>query len=107
MNQDINSIINQLAEIDSASAKIMQQTQNEKTKYAEYINQQKQQYDEKLQKEIDISVLECQKQMDEKSQLEIEKCKSDCNKEIKQLENIFKDKGSEWADHIFNNIIKE
>lgn len=30
MSQDINSIIKQLAEIDSASAKILQKTQDEK-----------------------------------------------------------------------------
>lgn len=30
MSQDINSIIDQLAEIDSASAKIMKQTQDER-----------------------------------------------------------------------------
>ncbi|MFR8738486.1 MAG: hypothetical protein ACLVFL_07010 [Eubacterium sp.] len=41
MSQDINKIINELAEIDSASAKIMQQSLNEKAKYADYINQQK------------------------------------------------------------------
>ena len=35
MSQDINKIINELAEIDSASAKIMQQSLNEKAKYAE------------------------------------------------------------------------
>ena len=40
MNQDINSIIDQLAEIDSASAKIMQEAGKEKSKYAEYIHQQ-------------------------------------------------------------------
>ena len=34
MSQDINSIIKQLAEIDSASAKILQKTQDEKAQYA-------------------------------------------------------------------------
>jgi hypothetical protein len=41
MSQDINSIIKQLAEIDSASAKILQKTQDEKAQYAEMIKQQK------------------------------------------------------------------
>ena len=34
MSQDINTIIKQLAEIDAASAKIMQKAQIEKSKYA-------------------------------------------------------------------------
>lgn len=107
MNQDINSIIEQLAEIDSASAKIMQQSQNEKTKYTEYINQQKQQFDEKLQKEIDIAVDEFQKQTEQKSEAEIKLCKEKCNNDIKKLDDLFSAKGSDWAENIFNNIIKE
>lgn len=51
MSQDINSIIKQLAEIDSASAKILQKTQDEKAQYAEMIKQQKRAFDEDLQKE--------------------------------------------------------
>ena len=50
MSQDINSIIKQLAEIDSASAKILQKTQDEKAQYAEMIKQQKRAFDEDLQK---------------------------------------------------------
>ena len=45
MSQDINSIIKQLAEIDSASAKILQKTQDEKAQYAEMIKQQKRAFD--------------------------------------------------------------
>ena len=48
MSQDINSIIKQLAEIDSASAKILQKTQDEKAQYAEMIKQQKRAFDEDL-----------------------------------------------------------
>jgi predicted transcriptional regulator len=107
MSQDINKIIDQLAEIDSASARIMQQSQNEKAKYAEYINQQKQQFDNELQKEVDAAVLEYEKQMDEQIKAEIEECRTNCDNDIKKLSNMFTTNGSDWANDIFNNIIKE
>lgn len=107
MSQDINQIINQLAEIDSASAKIMQQSQNEKARYAEYINQQKQQFDDNLQKDIDAAVSECEKQLDKESQAEIEKCRIDCDNDLKKLNDMFTANGSDWANNIFNHIIKE
>ena len=58
MSQDINSIIKQLAEIDSASAKILQKTQDEKAQYAEMIKQQKRAFEkERLRsKSIPISI---------------------------------------------------
>lgn len=107
MSQDINKVIEQLSEIDSASAKIIQQAQNEKAKYAEYINHLKQQYDDKLQKEIDNAVLECENQTNKESQTEIEKFKFNCDNDIKKLDDMFVAKGSDWANDIFNNIIKE
>ena len=56
MSQDINSIIDQLAEIDSASAKIMRKTQDEKAKYAEYISRQKQDFDLNLAEQVDAEI---------------------------------------------------
>lgn len=107
MGQDINKIIDELAEIDSASARIMQQSQNEKAKYAEYINHQKQKYDDELQTKVDAAVLECEKQANKESQAEIDKCKSDCENDINKLSEMFARNGSDWANNIFNNIIKE
>lgn len=106
MNQDINTIIDQLAEIDSASASIMQKTQKEKSKYAEYIHQQKQQFDEALQKKVDAEVEEFQNSMDLQNKEQIEQYRIECNKSISKLDELFQNNSSLWADNIFNNIIK-
>ena len=107
MSQDINSIIEQLAEIDSASAKIMQKTQDEKAKYAEYIHKQKQKFDSALQKEVDSAVEEYKKSVELENKQLIANFKENCEKEIERLQRKFKNNGSKWADEIFNNIIKE
>lgn len=107
MSQDINSIIEQLAEIDSASAKIMQKTQDEKAKYAEYIHKQKQKFDSALQKEVDSAVEEYKKSVELENKQQIANFKENCEKEIERLQRKFKNNGSKWADEIFNNIIKE
>lgn len=106
MSQDINSIIDQLAEIDSASARIMQEAQKEKSKYAEYIHQQKQLFDDSLQQKIDKEIAEFQASVDAQSKEQISQCRQDCDKDIAKLEQLFADKGNKWADEIFNNIIK-
>ena len=107
MSQDINSIIDQLAEIDSASAKIMKQTQDEKKKYAEYISHQKQDFDADLERQVDSAVADYEKQIEIESKKEIENCRADCDKAISQLEDYYKKNGESLAEDIFNNIIKE
>jgi hypothetical protein len=106
MSQDINSIIEQLAEIDSASAKIMQKAGKEKSKYAEYIHQQKQQFDDSLQAQADKEIEEFQASMDAQNKEEISRCRMECDNDISTLEQKFRDNGEQWADEIFQNIIK-
>lgn len=107
MSQDLNSIIDQLAEIDSASARIMRQTQDEKTKYAEYINQQKQDFDLMLEKQVDNEVEDFAKALEKERKDELEKCKADCDKSIAELDLLYKEKSSSLVEEIFQNIIKE
>lgn len=107
MSQDLNSIIDQLAEIDSASAKIMRKTQDEKTKYAEYINQQKQDFDLTLEKQVDSEIAQFEKTLEKESEEEIAKCKAACEKDIAKLDSLYKEKGDSLVEEIFNNIIKE
>lgn len=107
MSQDINTIIEQLAEIDSASAKIMQKAQMEKSKYAEYINEQKKAFDASLQSEINKEVNELKISMAAQSKELIKQSQSDCDKDIAHLDKAFEENGEMWANEIFNNIIKE
>lgn len=107
MNHDINSIIDELAEIDSASAKIMQKTQQEKKQYSDYITEQKQLYDNDLEQEIDKTIKSYKQSEDIKNKELIEKYKEDCKKNISKLNQLFEDNSEKWADEIFNNVIKE
>lgn len=107
MSQDLNSIIDQLAEIDSASAKIMRKTQDEKTRYAEYINQQKQDFDLTLEKQVDSEIAQFEKTLEKESEEEIAKCKAACEKDMAKLDSLYKEKSNSLVEEIFNNIIKE
>lgn len=107
MSQDLNSIIDQLAEIDSASAKIMRKTQDEKTKYAEYINQQKQDFDLTLEKQVDSEIAQFEKTLEKESEEEIAKCKVSCDEDIAKLDSFYEENGDSLVEEIFNNIIKE
>ena len=107
MSQDLNSIIDQLAEIDSASAKIMRKTQDEKTRYAEYINQQKQDFDLTLEQQVDAEIAQFEKALEKESEEEIAQCKTTCEEEIAKLDSLYKEKSDSLAEEIFNHIIKE
>lgn len=107
MSQDINHIIEQLSEIDSASAKIMRQAQDEKSKYAEYIQQQKQEFDAKLKVEVDKTVAEYKKTLEQQNNEEIINFRNQCENNIFRLDELFKEKGASLAENIFKNIIKE
>lgn len=107
MSQDLNTIIEQLAEIDSASAKIMQKAQLEKSKYAEYINEQKKAFDSSLQAEIDKEVEELKNSIAVQIDEQINLCQENCNHDMEKLDQCFAQNGETWADEIFNNIIKE
>ena len=107
MSQDINSIIKQLAEIDSASAKILQKTQDEKAQYAEMIKQQKRAFDEDLQKKNDYEVSQFQLALDAENENALKQCRIDCDNDIEQLNRIYNENSAKWVDDIFNEIIKE
>lgn len=107
MSQDLNSIIDQLAEIDSASAKIMRKTQDEKTKYAEYIQQQKVDFDKKLEKQVDIEVAHFEKELSKECAQELEDFEAACQQDISKLDYFYQEKSNSLAEEIFNNIIKE
>ena len=103
MSQELNSIIDQLANIDSASAKIMQKTQDEKAKYADYISKEKQAFDQNLEDQVN----EYEKTLAKESEKEIAKYQEDCNAELAKLESAYNEKTESLAQEIFNNIIKE
>ena len=107
MSQDLNTIIEQLAEIDSASAKIMQKAQLEKSKYAEYINDQKKAFDASLQAEIDKEVEELKNSIAVQMKEQIRVCQANCNNDIEKLDKRFAENEKVWTEEIFNNIIKE
>lgn len=107
MSQDINSIIKQLAEIDSASAKILQKTQDKKAQYAEMIKQQKRAFDEDLQKKNDYEVSQFQLALDAENENALKQCRIDCDNDIEQLNRIYNENSAKWIDDIFNEIIKE
>lgn len=107
MSQDLNSIIDQLAEIDSASAKIMRKTQDEKTRYAEYINQQKQDFDLTLEKQVDAEIAQFKKTLEKESEEEIAKYKAACEDDLTKLDTFYQEKSDLLVEQIFNNIIKE
>ncbi|MCI9127603.1 MAG: hypothetical protein HFG28_10535 [Eubacterium sp.] len=107
MSQDLNSIIDQLAEIDSASAQIMRNTQDEKTRYAEYIQQQKIDFDKKLEKQVDIEITQFEKELSEKSAQELADFQAACQQDILRLDSFYQQKSNSLAEEIFKSIIKE
>ena len=107
MSQELNSIIDQLANIDSASATIMQKTQDEKAKYADYISKEKQAFDQNLEDQVNAQVNEYEKTLAKESKKEIAKYQEDCNAELAKLESAYNEKTESLAQEIFNNIIKE
>ena len=106
MSQDINSIIKQLAEIDSASAKILQKTQDEKAQYAEMIKQQKRAL-MKIFRKNDYEVSQFQLALDAENENALKQCRIDCDNDIEQLNRIYNENSAKWVDDIFNEIIKE
>lgn len=106
MSNDINSIIDELAQIDSASAKIMQKTQQKKNEYSEYITQQKQAFDKTLETEIENALKLHEQSEDARNTQLIKKFRTECENNMAQLNQLFKDNRNDWADTIFNNILK-
>jgi hypothetical protein len=107
MSQELNSIIAQLAEIDSASARIMQKAQNEKSQYAEAIELKKKEFDEALQKQNDEEIKEKEIVLEAQNKEQIADYDEQCAKQLKELEHSFEQNQTQWADEIFNKIIKE
>ena len=107
MGKDINGVIDRLADIDSASEKIMKDTQKAKTDYANYIKKQKDEFDKALQADIDKEVQQFKETVDAENKEKINECRKECDNKLSELNKIVSEKSSEWAEDIFNRIIKE
>lgn len=107
MVNDINEVIASLAKIDNASAMIMEGTKKEKTAYAEEIKQKTKAFDDQLAREVEEKVVALQKSLEADNHHLVDACKEESAQTLKKLDDVFNARKDEWAESIFNNIIKE
>ncbi len=108
MGLSINNILDELSEIDAVSAKILQDSHDEKNKYAEYIAHEKTEFDASLNDEIEKELADYRAKLDTENVKQLEDLKKKYDLEIEKLSNKYnKEKTDAIASEIFDQIIKE
>lgn len=107
MVNDINQVIASLAKIDTASAMIMESTRKEKTAYAEEIKQKSKIFDDNLAKDIENKVSALKESLEKSNLKQIEVYRAESKTTLDKLDSVYNEKKEDWADCIFNHIIKE
>lgn len=107
MGKNINSVIDQLASIDSVSAEIMKNTKLEKEKYSEEIKAKRIAFNKDLDAKVVKAVSEFQATIDSENDELISQYRERCNSSINQLNKLYESDGKKWVTSIFNNIIRE
>ncbi|MBQ2642966.1 MAG: hypothetical protein IJF94_04105 [Eubacterium sp.] len=107
MSKNANDVIDQLAEIDSQSSRIIQQTQEKKNAYFDEINQKKHTYDQQSKERIAKEVGEYKASVNAENEKVLDEFSERCKSQIEKMNKDYEEKSDEWAEHIFNRIIRE
>ena len=107
MVNNINEVIANLAQIDSASSKIMESTKKEQSAYSEEIRQKTIDFDRQVDAEIEKKVDALRTELLAANQKQIDEFMDESTKTHDKLDKLFTQKRNEWIDTIFNNVIKE
>ena len=107
MEKDMKDVLDQLAEINSASAKIMRNTNHEKVAYADYIKEKKSDYDSKIKSQIDKEVEDLRVKIIAENSAILEESHKDLDKNLSALDESYQKNRETWINDIFKSIIKE
>lgn len=107
MENDMKEVLDRLAEINSASAKIMKSTNHEKVAYADFIKQKTADYDAEIKSKIEKEVEELRVKIIAENSALLEENKKELEQTLEVLDEAYKTNGDKWAQEIFEHIIKE
>ncbi|MGN0383747.1 MAG: hypothetical protein ACI4DS_05700 [Eubacterium sp.] len=107
MEKEMNEVITQLSKIEAASAKIMEATKIEEENYAAYIEQQKKEFDDALNKETDLKVEALRADLEMRNTKELSDFKTAAENHLKSLDNKYEKNHTKWAQNILQDLIKE
>lgn len=107
MEKDMKDVLKRLAEINSASEKIVRNTNHEKVAYADYIKQKTAEFDAGIQEQISREVDELRVKIIAENSAVLEENRRDLETTLQALDESYRTNGDTWIENIFKDIIKE
>jgi len=107
MEKDMKDVLRRLSEINSASEKIVKNTNHEKAAYADYIKEKTAKFDAEIQKKIADEVDGLKVEIAAENDAILEQSRKNLDSTLKALDKSYEANADTWIQSIFEGIIKE
>ncbi|NLZ80230.1 MAG: hypothetical protein GX913_00255 [Clostridiales bacterium] len=106
MDRRMDDIINQLSNIEATSVRIMNATDFRKKELVQEINEQTTEFDAKLSEDTNRTLDQARQSFNEQKDYDLSKLKSETAEAIIDLNNRYEAEHTNWAEEIFEQIIR-
>lgn len=107
MEKDMKDVLHRLSEINSASERIMRNTNHEKVAYADYIKQKTADFDTQIQKQVADEVEQVRVKIIAENSAVLEENRRELETSLKALDEGYKAHRDKWIQDIFESIITD
>lgn len=107
MGKEINKVIAQLSSIETASSKVVESADKEKSDYASLMEKKTQEFDAQLAKDSEALLTKTKETLRQSSIQEFESWKESARQELERIDQAFSLHHEEMAKKIFDQIISK
>lgn len=107
MENQMDAIINQLSHIEDTAVRIMESADTQKKELALEMEQRTKDYDLKLAASTTKKLDELKERLNAEKESELAKLRDETETTLKELENKYASKHSDWAQEILSSMTRE
>ena len=107
MEHSVDEVINEISKIEQAATNIQEDSENEKEKYAKYIEDKIKEFDERVNKETEENLAKLREKLEEEKRSELSAMRSEIVARTEAMDELYNANHKKWVDEIVYEIIKE
>lgn len=105
MENQMDTIINQLSHIEGTAVRIMESADHRKKELSLEMEERTRNYDASLKEEMDQRLEEIRRELQEKQEAELARLEAETARELQELKDSYQKHHSAWAQEILHSII--
>lgn len=103
----IDQVIANLSKIETSASKVQEEAEKEKAEYTQLIESKIKEFDEELNSKTNTELTELSDNLARTQQRELDSMRAAILEDVAHIEEAYNEKHTQWAQEIFEQIIKE